>query len=69
MRAAGPEAPLSFVDGCHPFDTGRLAHGWIRRGATVELKSNQGRTRLNLNGVLSWPDRHLIHHQEETITS
>lgn len=69
MQAAGPAAPLYFIDGCHPSYTGRPAHGWIRRGATVELKSNHGRTRLNLNGALSWPDRSLIHHQEETITS
>jgi len=69
MRAAGADAPLDFVDGCHPSYTGRPAHGWIRRGTTVELKSNHGRTRLNLNGALSWPDRSLIHHQEETITS
>ncbi|MEH3119700.1 MAG: transposase [Methylorubrum populi] len=33
------------------------------------MKSNHGRTRLNLNGALSWPDRSLIHHQEEKITS
>lgn len=69
MQAAGPQAPLYFVDGCHPSYTGRPAHGWIRRGATVELKSNHGRTRLNLNGALSWPDRSLLHHEEEKITS
>lgn len=69
MQAAGPEAPLYFVDGCHPSYTGRPAHGWIRRGATVELKSNHGRTRININGALSWPDRTLVHREEEKITS
>ena len=69
MQAAGPEAPLYFVDGCHPSYTGRPAHGWIRRGATVELKSNHGRTRININGALSWPERSLIHREEEKITS
>ena len=69
MRAAGPDAPLYFVDGCHPSYTGRPAHGWIRRGATAELKSNHGRTRLKLNGALSWPDRSVVHRQEEKITS
>ena len=69
MQAAGPEAPLYFVDGCHPSYTGRPAHGWIRRGATVELKSNHGRTRINVNGALSWPERTLVHREEERITS
>lgn len=69
MQAPGPKAPLYFVDGCHPSYTGRPAHGWIRRGATVELKSNHGRTRININGALSWPDRSLIHREEEKITS
>ncbi|WP_375455754.1 transposase [uncultured Methylobacterium sp.] len=68
MDAAGPEAPLSFVDGCHPSCAGRPAHGWIKRGATVELKFDHGRTRITINGALSWPDRTLIH-REEIITS
>lgn len=69
MQAAGPSAPPYFVDGCHPSCTGRPAHGWIRRGATVELKSNHGRTRISINGALSWPGRSLIHREEEKITS
>lgn len=41
-----------------------------RRGGDggVELKLNHGRTRLDLNGALSWPDRSLVHRQEERIT-
>lgn len=69
MDAACPEAPLSFVDATHPAYTGRPAHGWMRRGHSVELKSNHGRCHLNLNGALSWRERTLIHRQEETITS
>ena len=69
MQAAGPSTPLYFVDGCHPSYTGRPAHGWIRRGATVALKSNHGRTRININGALSWPERTLVPRQEERITS
>ncbi len=69
MDAAGPAAPLYFVDATHPSYTGRPAHGWIRRGRTVELKSNHGRSRININGALLWPDRTLVHRQEELITS
>ncbi len=35
----------------------------------MELKSNHGRTRINVNGALSWPARSLVHRQEERITS
>lgn len=69
MAQAGPDRPLYFADATHPSYTGRPAHGWIRRGRTVELKSNHGRTRLNINGALCWPERSLVHRQEELITS
>ena len=69
MDKASPAAPLYFVDATHPSYTGRPAHGWIRRGRAVELKSNHGRSRLNINGALSWPDRSLVHRQEDLITS
>lgn len=69
MQAASPAAPLYFVDATHPSYTGRPAHGWIRRGRTVELKSNHGRDRININGALSWPDRAVVHREEELITS
>jgi len=52
VQAADEAAPLYFVDATHPSHTGRPAHGWIRRGRTVELKSNHGRTRININGAL-----------------
>lgn len=69
MQAASARTPLYFVDATHPSYTGRPAHGWIRRGRTVELKSNHGRTRININGALNWPDRTLVHREEELITS
>ena len=69
MQAADDGAPLYFVDATHPSYTGRPAHGWIRRGRTVELKSNHGRTRININAALAWPTRQIIHREEELITS
>lgn len=69
MERACEQTPLYFVDATHPSYTGRPAHGWIRRGRSVELKSNHGRSRININGALSWPDRHLVHRQEKLITS
>jgi transposase len=69
MEAASEALPLYFVDAVHPAYTGRPAHGWMRRGTTRELKSNHGRSRLNINGALCWHDLSLLHRQEEKITS
>ena len=40
----------------------------IRRVAR-ELKSNQGRVNVDINGALSWPDREVVHLKAEKITS
>lgn len=69
MAAASEDSPLYFVDATHPAHTGRPAHGWMRKGVTRELRSNHGRTRLNINGALSWHDRSIVQRQEEKITS
>jgi transposase len=69
MAAANDDTPLYFVDGTHPSYTAHAAYGWIRRGETRELKSNHGRTNLNINGALSWPEREFVHRQVDLITS
>jgi transposase len=69
MAQANADHPLYFVDGMHPAYTAHPAFGWIKRGATRELKSNHGRVNVNINGALSWPDRQVVHLQAEKITS
>jgi len=69
MARSGADQPLYFVDGTHPAYTGHPAFGWIKQGATRELKSNHGRVNVNINGALSWPDRAVVHQQAEKITS
>jgi transposase len=63
MAAANDDQPLYFVDGTHPSYTAHVAYGWIRKGQTRELKSNHGRTNININGALSWPGREFVHRQ------
>jgi transposase len=63
MAAANDDQPLYFVDGTHPSYTAHAAYGWIRKGQTRELKSNHGRTNININGALSWPGREFVHRQ------
>jgi hypothetical protein len=49
---ANQETPLYFVDGSQPTYNAHPAHGWMRKGKTLELRSNHGRT--NINGALNW---------------
>ena len=65
----GAEHPLYFTDAAHPAYTAHPGYGWIRKGETRELKSNHGRVRVNINGALSWPERQVVHHTAEKITS
>jgi transposase len=69
MKSANDDTPLYFVDGTHPSYTAHAACGWIRKGETRELKSNHGRTNININGALSWPGREFVHRRTERITS
>jgi transposase len=69
MAQANNDNPLYFVDGTHPSYTAHAAHGWIRKGQTRELRSNHGRTNININGALSWPGREFVHRQTGRITS
>lgn len=69
LAKAGVEHPLYFTDAAHPAYTAHPGYGWIRKGTTHELKSNHGRVRVNINGALSWPDRQVVHHTAEKITS
>ena len=63
MVSANDDKPLYFVDATHPSYTAHAAYGWIRKGQTRELKSNHGRTNININGALSWPGRDFVHRQ------
>lgn len=54
-----------FLDAAHLLHNAVPGHGWIKRGQTVELKTNTGRNRLNLLGAYS-PDDHTLVSIEET---
>jgi transposase len=69
MASASADTPLYFADGMHPAYTAHPAYGWIRKGETRELPSNHGRTNININGALRWPERTLVWQPAEKITS
>ena len=43
---------ILFADATHPQHNSSPSYGWIRTGVDKELKSNCGRQRLNINGVI-----------------
>jgi len=61
---------IYYLDGCHPQHNPIVSNGWIKKGKCVELKTNTGRKRLNLNGALNMNDvTDVIALSEDTISS
>lgn len=44
---------IVFADAVHPVHNSMPAYGWIKKGTTQELKSNTGRSRLNIHGAMN----------------
>lgn len=47
------DAIMYFMDGTHPTYNSMPAYGWIPKGLDLELKSNSGRDRININGAIN----------------
>lgn len=43
---------ICFMDGVHPTHNVQTAYGWIKKGERKEIPANNGRSRLNLSGVI-----------------
>lgn len=50
------EDVIYFGDGCHPKHNPIPAYGWIEKGTNKNIKTNTGRQRINLNGVVNIED-------------
>ncbi|MFO0415873.1 MAG: IS630 family transposase [Pseudomonadota bacterium] len=50
------ETAVYYADGTHPQHNTDCAHGWIKRGQNKEIKTNSGRQRVNINGVVNAHD-------------
>ena len=55
-----------FVDAAHLLHNAVASQGWIKRQRTVELKTNSGRSRLNVLGAYSPHDHTLIAIEDTT---
>ncbi len=60
---------IYFGDGVHPQHNTKLANGWIAKGKEKLIKSNTGRTRVNLNGLLDPATKEVIIREEKTINA
>ncbi len=59
-----------FIDAVHPCLNSETSYGWIEKGATHQILSNSGRTRMNLLGALN-PNKitEIIQKEYKTIDS
>lgn len=60
---------IYFVDASHPQHNNMPFYGWIYKGETKTIKSNSGRTRLNLNGALNLENMEITVLSEKTINT
>jgi transposase len=60
---------IYFMDGVHPQHNAIADYGWIKKGETKCLKTNNGRQRININGALNIQSQEVIIVEDETINS
>ncbi len=63
------EDQIYFMDGVHPQHNTIASHGWIKKGQTKHLKTNNGRKRTNINGALNLKTKQLFYVEDERINS
>jgi len=65
----GENDPILYMDGVHPQHNTMLAYGWIKKGQDNIIKSNTGRQRININGVLDAETHDVIVRKDESINA
>lgn len=63
------EDQIYFMDGVHPQHNTIASYGWIKRGLTKHLKTNNGRQRTNINGALNLATKELLYVEDDRINS
>ena len=60
---------IYFMDGVHPQHNTIASYGWIKRGETKQLQTNNGRKRTNINGALNLATKQVFYVEDERINS
>jgi transposase len=63
------EDQIYFMDGVHPQHNSIASYGWIKKGTTKQLKTNNGRKRTNINGALNLKTKKVFYVEDERINS
>jgi transposase len=64
-----PDDPIYFMDATHPHHNPIAGYGWIKRGQAHGIRSNTGRQRLNINGVIDCANHRSIVRYDDTINA
>jgi len=60
---------IYFVDGVHPQHNTIANYGWIKKGKTKLLKTNNGRQRTNINGAINLETKQVLYVEDERINA
>jgi transposase len=60
---------IYFVDGVHPQHNAIAGYGWIKKGKTKHLQTNNGRQRININGAINLETKQVIYVEDERINA
>lgn len=69
QKGLAEDESIYFGDAVHPQHNTNLSNGWIQKGKDKLIKSNTGRTRINLNGVLNPVSKEVIIREDDTINA
>lgn len=68
-ESLNPQDKIYFLDASHPHHNNKSSYGWIPKGEERWIKTNTGRSRVNINGALNLNDLTVITRLEETINA
>lgn len=68
-RNLSPKCAMFFMDAVHPQHNTHTAHAWLTRGESTYLPSNNGRNRLNINGLYNPQNQEVITTFHQTINA
>lgn len=60
---------IVFMDGVHPQHNTTTSRVWVKKGKEKQVKSNTGRSRININGIYNPSTQEVLVHESERINA